>query len=85
MANQSNNRGPGGAEEGDRGLKGALGGAVAGGAGGKFAGHGVLGAVGGAILGHLTEEQVKKHKEKKNQQAQSYGPYDGAQSGNFGK
>jgi outer membrane lipoprotein SlyB len=53
--------GPGGAQEGERGLLGA----VAGGAAGIFAGnrvgggHPILGALAGAFAGHKLEEQFK--------------------------
>ena len=53
--------------EADRGLLGAVGGGIAGGAAGhKFAGHGILGTIGGAIVGSLAEDYgKKKHKQHK--------------------
>ena len=52
---------PGGAQEGERGIGGALAGAASGGFLGSKANHGILGAIGGAIAGHFAEEKLKKH------------------------
>ena len=56
--------GPGGAQEGERGIGGALAGGAAGGFAGHKANHGFLGTVGGALVGHFAEEAAKKHKNK---------------------
>lgn len=55
---------PGGAQEGERGLAGALAGGAAGGYTGHKANHGFLGTIGGAIVGSLAEDAMKKHKHK---------------------
>lgn len=57
-----NQSAPGGAQEGDRGLGGALAGGLAGGFAGHKADHGILGTIGGAIMGSVVEDAVKKHK-----------------------
>lgn len=59
--------GPGGAQEGDRGILGALGGAAAGGYGGHKMNHGVIGTIGGAVAGSMLEDHLRKpaHEEEK--------------------
>ena len=47
-------------QEGDRGLLGAMGGGLAGGAFGHKQHHGFLGTIGGAILGSMAEDALKK-------------------------
>jgi hypothetical protein len=53
-------QGPDAAQEGERGILGALGGGAAGTYVGKQTCHGFLGAIGGAIMGSLTEDYIKK-------------------------
>lgn len=65
--------GPDDAQGGERGLGGALAGGVAGGYAGHKADHGILGTIGGAIMGHLTEDAVKKHRNKDKDEHQGYG------------
>jgi hypothetical protein len=78
--------GPGGAQEGDRGLLGAMGGAAAGGfAGHKAGGHGFLGAVGGAILGSLAEDFAKDRKKGSHSPQPGAGGYGDSGSSFFGK
>lgn len=55
--------GPGEAQEGERGLAGALAGGAAGGFAGHKANHGFLGTVGGAIMGSIAEDAYKKHRQ----------------------
>ena len=66
---------PNNAQEGDRGMMGAIGGGVAGYAGGsKLGGHGILGAIAGAIAGSKLEDAAKDHhKHKKDGYSQSGG------------
>lgn len=66
---------PGEAQEGERGLMGALAGGVAGGYGGHKVNHGFLGTIGGAIMGSLAEDAVKKHRKHED------GPPQGSQYG----
>ncbi|KAE8162009.1 hypothetical protein BDV40DRAFT_171066 [Aspergillus tamarii] len=82
-SHRSGEQGPGGAQDGERGLGGALAGGLAGGFAGHKADHGFLGAVGGAILGHIAQDGWKQHKDKKEheQQQQEYGGYGGSQYG----
>lgn len=63
-----------GAQEEDRGLMGALGGAAAGGfAGHRMGRHGIIGALGGALAGSLLEDRYKKHhNEQKLEQQHSW-------------
>lgn len=58
---------PGGAQEGDRGLMGAIGGGLAGHYGGKKMGHGLIGTVLGAIAGSKAEDALKDRKHKHDQ------------------
>lgn len=58
------------AQEGERGLGGALTGGLAGGFGGHQAGHGIIGAIGGALLGSFAQDKLKKHKENKMEEQQ---------------
>ncbi|TID19042.1 hypothetical protein E6O75_ATG06163 [Venturia nashicola] len=53
---------PGGAQEGDRGMMGALAGGAAGAFGGHKLGHGILGGLAGAFLGSKLEDKAKKPK-----------------------
>ncbi|KAL2014001.1 hypothetical protein VTN00DRAFT_1526 [Thermoascus crustaceus] len=77
---------PGEAQEGERGLGGAIAGGIAGGFAGHKANHGFLGTIGGAIVGSILEDAVKKHGEKKEHEHGSHGshgnPY--GQSGSQG-
>lgn len=81
---------PGEAQEGERGLGGAIAGGIAGGFAGHKANHGILGTIGGAIVGSILEDAVKKHGEKKEHEQGSHGnPYgqsgsQGSHSGVFG-
>lgn len=65
---------PGGAQEGDRGLGGAVAGGLAGGFAGHKANHGFLGTIGGAIMGSVAEDAMKKrHHNKEQRQESPYG------------
>ncbi|KAF7595485.1 hypothetical protein BBP40_005821 [Aspergillus hancockii] len=55
-------------DEKDRGFLGAVAGGAAGAYGGHKVNHGFLGAVGGAITGHVAQDALKKHKEKKEEE-----------------
>jgi hypothetical protein len=58
---------PGGAEDGERGLMGALSGGAAGAFGGHKLGHGFIGAIAGAVLGSAAEDKLKDKHNKHNQ------------------
>lgn len=64
---------PGEAQEGERGLAGALAGGAAGGFAGHKVNHGFLGTIGGAIIGSIAEDAVKKHRNSDNQSPPQYG------------
>ncbi|EEP77126.1 conserved hypothetical protein [Uncinocarpus reesii 1704] len=53
---------PGGAQDGERGLGGAITGGIAGGYAGSKANHGFIGTIAGAVIGSLAEDKLKKHK-----------------------
>jgi hypothetical protein len=72
QANYQAGGAPGGAQEGDRGLMGALAGGAAGAFGGHKMGHGILGGLAGAFLGSKLEDKAKDHNKKPNQ---GYGGY----------
>jgi len=59
--------------ETDRGMLGALGGAVGGHFLGKKADHGFLGTIGGAILGSITEDFMKEKKHGHHNSQSSWG------------
>lgn len=72
---------PGEAQEGERGLAGALAGGAAGGFAGHKANHGFLGTIGGAIIGSIAEDAMKKHKNHdQGPGGPSPGPYGGPPS-----
>lgn len=72
---------PGEAQDGERGIAGALAGGAAGGFAGHKVNHGFLGTIGGAIIGSIAEDAVKKHR-KDDQSPPQYGaPPPGSQYG----
>lgn len=73
--------GPGGAQEGERGLGGAVAGGLAGGFAGHKADHGFLGTIGGAIVGSIAEDAMKKHHNKDKEQENPYGQQGYGQGG----
>lgn len=61
---------PAAAQDGERGLMGALAGGAAGRFGGKKAGHGLIGTLAGAFIGSKLEDKLKYGK-KNDQHSQS--------------
>lgn len=61
------------AQEGERGLAGALAGGAAGGFAGHKANHGFLGTIGGAIMGSIAEDALKKNKKRDHSPQPGYG------------
>lgn len=65
---------PNQAQEGDRGLLGAVGGGIAGHMGGKKYGHGLIGTIAGAVAGSKLEDKFKgKNKHGHHQQQHGHG------------